>query len=45
MDVSPPKQANDMLAQFFTQQGNKPLTRMEQAGVLALMQQGMLSHL
>lgn len=40
MDVSPPRQANALLAQFFAQQGERPLTEVEQAGVLQLMQQG-----
>jgi hypothetical protein len=39
MDMSPPKQANDLLAEFFSEKGDRPLTAVETAGVLQLIQQ------
>lgn len=42
MDMSPPSRANEELARFFSEkaESNAPLTPVEQAGVLQLMQQG-----
>lgn len=41
VEPSPERVANDVLAEFFAKQGDKPLSELEQAGVMQLLQQGM----